>query len=51
MRHYDSCYKCTYFQELKRKDGSVRMYCNDRDCTVEPDDPDCNYDEEDEEDW
>ena len=28
-----------------REDGSIRHYCNDRDCTVEPHDPECNYDD------
>lgn len=38
-----NCYFCGYYQELKRKDGSTRCYCNDRDCTVDPYDPECNY--------
>ena len=40
-----NCYRCGWFKELQRKDGSTRPYCNDRDCTVDPYDPECNYDE------
>ena len=36
--HYSNCYHCGYFP-----DGSIRNYCNDRDCTVDPYDPECNY--------
>ena len=43
MRHSD-CYSCGYFREETRPDGSTRNYCNDRDCTVDPFEPDCNYD-------
>lgn len=50
MRYKSSCHACGYFKEFKRTDGSVRLYCSDRDCTVDPYDPECNYDEE-EEDW
>lgn len=42
---YSSCYYCGYFREEKRKDGSIRNYCNDKDCTVDPLDPACNYDD------
>lgn len=42
---YSSCYKCGYFRELKRSDGKIRKYYNDRDCTVDPLDPECNYDD------
>lgn len=38
-----SCYSCGYFKVLKRADGSSRNYCDDRDCTVDPYDPECNY--------
>ena len=38
-----SCKSCGYFREEVRSDGSIRNYCNDRDCTVDPDDPECNY--------
>ena len=31
-----NCYRCGYFREEKRPDGSIRNYCNDRDCTVDP---------------
>lgn len=39
----NSCFYCGYFRRLKRSDGSIRDYCNDRDCTVDPNDPECNY--------
>ena len=39
-----SCLSCGYFRKETRKDGSVRNYCSDRDCTVEPYEPECNYD-------
>lgn len=35
----NSCINCGRYKEL---DG--RHYCNDRDCTVDPYDPECNYD-------
>ena len=41
--HCSSCYHCGYFCEEKRPDGSIRYYCKDRDCTVDPYDPECNY--------
>lgn len=40
----NNCYRCGYFRKLKRADGSIRNYCNDKDCTVDPTDPECNYD-------
>ena len=43
--HYSNCYRCGYFRELRRKDGSTRNYCSDKDCTVDPYDPECNYEE------
>lgn len=39
-----SCFYCGYFKKEKQKDGSVRYYCHDRDCTVDPYEPECNYD-------
>ena len=39
-----SCYYCGYFRKLQRTNGSIRCYCEDRDCTVDPNDPECNYD-------
>ena len=39
----NNCYCCGWFKELKRTDGSIRNYCDDRDCTVDPYDPECNY--------
>ena len=38
-----NCYSCGYLKEEKNKDGSTRYYCNDRDCIVDPYDPECNY--------
>ena len=35
-----NCFRCGYF----RKEGGTRYYCSDRDCTVDPNDPDCRYD-------
>lgn len=32
-----SCYRCGYFQEKE-------SYCEDIDCTVDPCEPACNYD-------
>jgi hypothetical protein len=40
-----SCFYCGYYKKETREDGSIRHYCNDRDCTVEPHDPECNYDD------
>ena len=37
-----NCYCCGYYKEEK-SNGSIRPYCNDRDCTVDPLDPECNY--------
>ena len=39
------CFYCGYYKKETREDGSIRHYCNDRDCTVEPHDPECNYDD------
>lgn len=44
MHYCSNCYNCGYFRKLKRADGSIRNYCNDKDCTVDPIDPECNYD-------
>lgn len=44
MSRRSSCFGCSCFQKLKRSDGSIRNYCNDRDCTVDPYEPECNYD-------
>ena len=40
-----NCLNCGYCKEEKDEDGNIRYYCNDRDCTVDPYDPECNYDE------
>ena len=39
----DSCFHCGYFREEKLSNGNIRYYCNDRDCTVDPYEPECNY--------
>ena len=39
-----NCFNCGYFKKEKRQDGTIRNYCNDRDCTVDPYEPDCNED-------
>ena len=38
-----SCYYCGYFRKETRPNGSIRYYCEDRDCTIDPNDPECNY--------
>ena len=43
---YSNCYRCGYFRKEKKPNGSIRSYCDDRDCTVDPNDPACNYDNE-----
>lgn len=40
-----SCFYCGYYKKEIREDGSIRHYCNDRDCTVKPHNPECNYDD------
>lgn len=35
----NSCHSCGYC----KKEGD-RYYCSDRDCHVDPHDPECNYD-------
>lgn len=39
----NNCYTCGYFQRYRNPDGKIREYCNDLDCTVDPYDPACNY--------
>lgn len=39
----NSCYYCGYFRKETRPNGSIRYYCKDRDCIVDPNDPECNY--------
>lgn len=39
----NNCKYCGYFREEENSDGSIRFYCNDLDCTVDPNDPECNY--------
>ena len=43
--HRGSCHSCGYYREEKRSNETIRCYCNDRDCTVDPYDPECNYDD------
>lgn len=37
------CYKCSYFHKEKVR-GKTKYYCHDRDCYVNPLEPECNYD-------
>lgn len=37
------CYGCSYFQELDYT-GKEWNYCSDKDCRVDPTEPDCNFD-------
>ena len=37
-----NCYHCGYFRE-RRSDGSIYNYCSDRDCIVDPYEPECDY--------
>ena len=39
----NSCLSRGYYRKEKRTDGSIRHYCNDRDCTVDPCEPECNF--------
>ena len=41
MCNYTNCHHCGYFREEKRENGTIRPYCNDLDCTVDPYDPEC----------
>ena len=43
MKH-SACFPCGYYREERRPDGSLSCYCEDRDCTVDPYEPECNYD-------
>lgn len=40
-----NCFRCGYFKREKQKNGSIRNYCDDRDCTVDPYDPECRYED------
>ena len=42
----NSCFNCPYYRKLRRDNGTFRNYCEDKDCTVDPYDPECNYDED-----
>lgn len=37
-----NCYYCGYYKEEKRKDGTIRCYCDDLDVTVDPYNPECS---------
>lgn len=39
-----SCFNCPYYKQLKKDNGELRNYCADKDCTVDPYEPECNYD-------
>ena len=41
MRH--SCFSCGYYRKEKSPDGSVLDYCHDRDCIVDPYEPECEF--------
>lgn len=44
MERKSNCFLCGYFREERDSStGRVRNYCNDKDCTVDPYDPECNY--------
>ena len=47
--HFRKCPYCgkrmSYQYKRTEPDGSIRNYCNDRDCTVDPCEPECNYEE------
>lgn len=38
----NSCYTCGYCKK-EEWSGEVQYYCNDRDCIIDPTDPDCNW--------
>ena len=38
-----NCFHCEYYRDEHRDDGSIRHYCNDLDCTIDPFEPECNY--------
>ena len=40
-----NCFYCGWYKEIKQADGSIRHYCNDRDCTVDPCEPECQYED------
>lgn len=41
MRLTSNCFRCGYLKEEKRN-GETVYYCNDRDCIVDPNEPDCS---------
>ena len=36
------CHGCSYFKEMEN--GEIINYCNNKDCRVDPYEPECNYD-------
>jgi len=38
------CFGCGYYKILKDNKGIPYHYCSDRDCRVDPYEPECNYD-------
>lgn len=39
----NSCFYCGYLRKEETSNGVIRYYCNDRDCFVDPYEPECNY--------
>ena len=39
-----NCFGCGYHRLEKDKNGIPYHYCNDRDCRIDPHEPECNYD-------
>ncbi len=39
-----NCFGCGYHRIMKDSKGNSYHYCNDRDCEVDPHEPECNYD-------
>lgn len=40
----NNCYSCGYCKKEKVK-GKTRYYCQDRDCIIDPNEPECKYDD------
>lgn len=39
-----NCFGCGYHKLEKDSKGTPYHYCSDRDCRVDPHEPECNYD-------
>ena len=39
-----NCFGCGYHKMEKDSKGISYHYCSDRDCRVDPHEPECNYD-------